>query len=135
MKVLAPSDGVLEWRVGQGVHVSEGMVLGWIAGPGRCGLVPLTAGASGRLSWRRTGALESIDAGEPAALIDGDEAGLRACRALEQAAAKKSIIALEREIVRLERDEAAHALGVELLRPQRRGLEARLATLRALAGE
>ncbi|MDP1824388.1 MAG: hypothetical protein Q8L48_14125 [Archangium sp.] len=135
MKVLAPIDGVLEWRVENGAPVTEGMVLGWIAGPGRCGLVPLTAGKAGRLRWRRTGALETIDAGEPAALIDGDEAELRSCRAVERQAAKAGLRVLEREVASLERDESAQALHLELLRPQRRGLEARLATLRALADE
>lgn len=135
MKVLAPTDGVLEWRVEQGAPVSGGAVLAWIAGPGRCGLVPLIAGETGRLTWRRTGALESIEAAEPAALIDGNEEDLRSCRAVERAAARSGIAALTLEVAQLERDELAHPLGVELLRPQRRGLEARLATLRALADE
>lgn len=134
MKVLAPTDGVLEWRVPQDALVAEGAVLGWIAGPGRCGLVPLTACAAGRLTWRRTDALESISSGDPAALIDGDEDELRTCLAVEQATARSVLQVLRLEVARLERDELDHPLGVALLRPQRLGLEARLTTLRALAG-
>lgn len=132
MKVLAPLEGTLDWRVEAGAQVTAGSVLAWIAGPGRCGLVPLIATADGLVRWRRTSALESIVAGEPAALIDGDEEELRACRDTEQRAAQAVITALLREVRQLELDELAHPLGVELLRPQRKGLEARLRVLRSL---
>lgn len=132
MRELAPIEGIPEWRVEEGAQVSAGAVLAWIAGPGRCGLVPIVASQSGRVRWRRSGALEAIAAGEPAVLIDGDEEVLRSCREAERQAARLSITALEREAHQLERDELAHPLGKALLEPQRRGVEARLAVLRAL---
>jgi hypothetical protein len=133
MKVLAPIGGVLEWRVEEGAAVSEGATLGWIAGPGRCGLVPLVAGASGLLRWRRSSALESIEAAAPAALIGGDEDEFEFCRAAEREVAAGVLALLEREIAELARDEWAHPLGAQLLRPQRRGLEGRVAALRGLS--
>ena len=133
MKILAPIEGLLDWRVEEGSFVSDGAVLGWLAGPGRCGLVALLAGASGRVSWCRSSALESITAGEPAVLIDGDEDELQSCQTAEQHAARQAIATLEREVAQLERDELAHSLGVQLLRPQRLKVQARLATLRAIS--
>jgi hypothetical protein len=132
MKVLSPSDGVLEWRVEEGAQVAAGLVLGWVAGPGRGGLLPLTAGASGRLTWRRSGALETVAAGEPSALIDGDDAELRSCRDAERDSAHAVLSELEREIAQLVRDEPLDPLRAQLLGPQRRGLEARWTTLRML---
>ncbi len=134
MKVLAPIEGVVDWRVEVGEQVTQGSVVAWIAGPGRCGLVPVLAGVDGKVRWRRTSALESIAAGEPAVLVAGDEDELRACLAAEQLAAVGVIAALVNEVRRLERDELAHPLGLELLQPQRRGLEARLVALRAVCG-
>ena len=132
MKVLAPIEGLVDWRVEAGAQVSKGAVLAWIAGPGRCGLVPLVASESGAVRWRRTHALEAIAQGEPAALIGGDDEALHECLGAERRAAALAIAALVTEVLGLERDERAHPLGVELLRPQRKGLEARLALLRSL---
>lgn len=129
MKVFSPIGGTLEWRVEAGAVVAERAVLGWIAGPGRCGLVPVVAERAGRVTWRRSAALEVTWQGELAALIDGDEVELRECRQVERDAALRAIDELEREGSLLE---SKGPLSEALLGPQRRELEQRIAALRLL---
>jgi hypothetical protein len=129
VKVLSPIGGVLEWRVEAGTAVAARAVLGWIAGPGRCGLIAVVAESAGQLTWRRSAALESTWQGEVCALIDGDEAELQECLAAEREAAVRAIGELERELGVLE---TKGPLREALLGPQRRTMEERLTLLRAL---
>ena len=129
MKVLSPIGGVVEWRVEAGTVVAARAVLGWIAGPGRCGLIAVVAESGGLVTWRRSAALETTWQGEVCALIEGDEAELRECLAVEREAASRALGELEHELAQLE---ATGPLGEALLGPQRRSVEERLALLRAL---
>jgi hypothetical protein len=129
VKVLSPIGGVLEWRVEAGATVAARAVLGWIAGPGRCGLIAVIAESAGRLTWRRSAALEVTWQGEVCALIDGDEVELRECLAAEREAAMRALGELEREVAQLA---AAGPLQEALLGPQRRAMEERISVLRTL---
>jgi len=130
VKVLSPIGGALEWRVEAGAVVPARAVLGWIAGSGRCGLIAVVAESAGRITWRRSAALENTWQGEVCALIDGDEAELRECLAVERDAAVRAIAELERELAPLE---AKDPLAEALLGPQRRTVEQRINALRSLA--
>ena len=130
MKVLSPIGGVLEWRVETGAVVVARAVLGWIAGPGRCGLISVVADSAGHVTWRRSAALEVTWQGEVCALIEGDEAELKECLAAEREAAVRALGELERELAQLE---VAGPLQEALLGPQRRTMEERIGALRSLA--
>lgn len=132
MKVLSPIGGTVEWRVEIGAVVAERAVLGWIAGPGRCGLIPIVAPGAGRVTWRRSAALEVTWQGEAAVLINGDEAELRDCLAGERDAAARTLHELVREVSQLAQEERGRPLGEALLGPQRREMEQRIAAVRAL---
>jgi hypothetical protein len=130
VKVLSPIGGALEWRIETGAVVPARAVLGWIVGPGRCGLVAVVAQAGGRVTWRRSAALEVTWQGEVCALIEGDEVELRECLEVEREAALRAIGELERELAQLE---ATGPLQEALLGPQRRTLQERISTLREVS--
>ncbi len=69
MRVHAPAAGEIEWRCAPGDEVRAGQTLGWIAGPDRCGLVPVVSRASGKLTFRRTPLLTRVEASEVVAAI------------------------------------------------------------------
>ncbi len=116
--MLAPLDGAVEWCCAPGDVVAKGATLAWLAGPGRCGLEPLVAPASGRVTWRRAGVLAGIEAGEPAVVLGEDDDGRAHARAREQASLEAALALVDEELQALTRG-VASPLALALLEPQR----------------
>lgn len=86
MLVTVPASAAqydIDWCVEVGAQVTQGQPLAWLCGPGRCALEPLAAPGDGTLAARWTGLLKVVKAGEPVAVVGGDEAAVAAVRARE----------------------------------------------------
>ncbi len=128
MTVYAPFAGTLEWRAKEGAEVADAEVLGWISVPDQCALRPLISPSAGRLSWRRSPQLASLEGGEPVALIGEDPEALSRCLEAERRAAHLALAGLvvERNAAR---QRMGSALEQALLGSELAGLEARIKEL------
>jgi hypothetical protein len=131
VKLLAPFRGTLEWAVQAGADVALHAVLAWVSVADHCAVRPLVAPRGGLLTWRRHPELCAVEAGEPVALIGGDDEALAHCLAEERTAARALLERLEHEAAQLP---PSSPLAAVLLEPERRALAARIARLRALIG-
>lgn len=129
--VRAPIEGVVEWRCAPGDAVGPGAVLAWLAGPGRCGLVPMTAPREAVVRWRRADVLATLEAGAPAVVLGEDPEALAQAQAAEQASARAELERVAAELADLAR-RGDTALARALLEPQRAEAERRERQLRAL---
>ena len=129
--VRAPIEGVVEWRCAPGDVVVAGTVLAWLAGPGRCGLVPMTAPRDAVVRWRRADVLATLEAGAPAVVLGEDPDALAQAQAAEQAAARAELDRVEAELADLAR-RGGTVLSQALLEPQRAEAERRGRALKVL---
>lgn len=108
-------------------------MLAWLAGPGRCGLVPMTAPVAGAVRWRRAAVLTELGAGEPAVVLGDDAAALTQAQEAQRSAARLELTRLDAELVALSgRNDTA--LAQTLLASQRAAATRRREALEALLG-
>jgi hypothetical protein len=103
----------IEWCVDEGAAVEAGQPLGWLCGPGRCGLEALRAPLRGVVGARWTSLLEAAPGGAAVALVgDGDAAVVREEEAHAVAARVREV---EAELARLEAHRPRNGASAALL--------------------
>lgn len=130
MKVEAPIAGSVEWCCEVGQQVASGAALGWVAGPGRCGLVPVVAPGPGVVTWRWSSLLPSVARGEVCVVLGHDAQALAAARLAERSALLEERRRLDVELTALA-SVSPSALSTALLAPQRAALARRAAAIDA----